>query len=503
MSKKRLKNGQGQDLRPGMSVTLTIFSVEKDLLIMTSNDEKLAAYNFEMHLDHYGDKTVKDFHDVYQSGDEITVTVEQVNAVVVYTSREKQKSEDSFLYLASLVGTTTLVSAKIVDQISTHGLNLDYNGISIFLPATHLEGFYKKDFPKYKGQNIEINIIKAEKKESNFRSDLAYDVVGSRKAIIEQKRIDYEKNKEQREVKLKEERKVLKKEEFASLKVGDIVSARVYKVEKGFALLYLKYGMAFLGGANYSHSKVEDLTEVLKPKDEVKAMVIEKDEDRDRVVLSVRALTKTPYQLFKEEHPIGSVIKGKITAVNEFGIVVDLGNDLTGFLHKYQVSYDPKKANLENYQKNQEVSPAIIAYEDDKNRISLSLKALESNAWDGVKVEVGSVIDAEVVDTSKRDVTVKVQGLDILIPNKEVYFDEDEPRVKTGDILKVKVLDFNKNNWVLRLSARILKAQKEFEAVREMEKQSPKVEITIGDIIDQHLLDELEASSAPKKKGKK
>jgi ribosomal protein S1 len=214
-------------------------------------------------------------------------------------------------------------------------------------------------------------------------------------------------------------------------------------------------------------------------------------------------MTKTPYQAYKDTHSVGSETKGVVVSGNEFGLVVDLAPEITGFLHKYQVSYDPKKSSLDNYPKGTELNPIIIGYEDDKNRISLSLKALETNTWIDVNFEVGSVIEVEVIDVSKRDITVKAQTLDIVISNKEVYFSDDEPRLKLGDKINVKVLDFNKNNWILRLSSRILKAQKEFDAIREMEKQTPRVEITIGDIIDQDLLDELEAAEAPKKKGKK
>jgi len=485
------------NIKKGQSIQLTIFDVEKEKLTMLSDDFK--DKNFIMFIDHYNDSNVKDFTLVYKKGDVIRVTVEEKENDVVFCSRKTQKTEENFDYLVSLVGSSIRIGAKLEEVIKESGYRLTFKGISLFLPAGHAERFYMKEFENYKGHTIEVEVIKAERRENAFNP---FDIVVSRKKILDEKHQEYLRNKEDRILKIREERKQLREAEFENLSVGDIVKAKVFKVEKGFAILNLKFNRAFLMGFNYSRSKVDDLKTVLKEKQEIDAVIIEKDVEKKCFILSVKALTKSNFQVFRENNPVSSVVSGKVSNHNEFGLIIELFEGVYGFLHKSQISYDPTKADLRLFEKGHVLEVKIQSYDIEKERITLSMKALESNEWDKINLTEGQIIDLPVVDVTKRDVTVKVSGVDIIMQNRDVYLDANEPRCKVGDVLTVKVLEFSKDNWILRLNARVLKAQKEHEINQEMELSNPKVEVTIGDLIDQSLLEAIEGSKK-NKKGKK
>ena len=121
----------------------------------------------------------------------------------------------------------------------------------------------------------------------------------------------------------------------------------------------------------------EEAVRNYKKGDEVEAVVLAVDAQRERISLGIKQLEKDPFSNFLAEHPKGSMVNGKVTSVDAKGAVVDLGNGIEGYLRATELSRD-RVEDARTVLKEGDVVEARFVGMDRKNRnISLSVKAKE------------------------------------------------------------------------------------------------------------------------------
>ena len=150
----------------------------------------------------------------------------------------------------------------------------------------------------------------------------------------------------------------------------------------------------------------------LNIKDMVEGRVIGYDNDRKRVIMSVKDLQDNPWTTLKKEHPVDSVVKGTIKNITDFGLFVDFGSFLDGLVRKNDVSWREEIQDLNTvYKVGDEVEAKILSIDEDKERISLGIKQLEANPWKEVTklLPQGKAIEAKITAVSK-------QGLEVELP---------------------------------------------------------------------------------------
>lgn len=150
----------------------------------------------------------------------------------------------------------------------------------------------------------------------------------------------------------------------------------------------------------------------LNIKDVVEGRVIGYDNDRKRVIMSVKDLQDNPWTTLKKEHPEGSVVKGTIKNITDFGLFVDFGSLLDGLVRKNDVSWREDIEDLNTvYKVGDTVEAKILNIDEDKERISLGIKQLEANPWKEVTklLPQGKSVDVKISAVSK-------QGLEVELP---------------------------------------------------------------------------------------
>lgn len=150
----------------------------------------------------------------------------------------------------------------------------------------------------------------------------------------------------------------------------------------------------------------------LNIKDMVEGRVIGYDNERKRVIMSVKDLQDNPWTTLKKEHPEGSVVKGTIKNITDFGLFVDFGSFLDGLVRKNDVSWREEIADLNTvYKVGDTVEAKILNIDEDKERISLGIKQLEANPWKEVTklLPQGKSVDVKITAVSK-------QGLEVELP---------------------------------------------------------------------------------------
>jgi small subunit ribosomal protein S1 len=220
---------------------------------------------------------------------------------------------------------------------------------------------------------------------------------------------------------------------------------------------------------------------------EVKFVILEVDEEKHRISLSVKKCMSNPWQTFADSHKVGDVITGQIRNVADFGMFVALDEDIDGLVHASDISWSGSgEAELKNYKKGQEIECKVMSMDVAKERISLGIKQLGDDpyvaAFDGY--EKGAVVSCVVASTNKDGVEVNVDDKFITtIKKADLSSDKEDQRsdrFAVGDKIEAKIISFDKVNRKITLSIKALELD---ERKKAMQEHSGDAGSSIGDIL--------------------
>ena len=257
---------------------------------------------------------------------------------------------------------------------------------------------------------------------------------------------------------------LVKKEEldyFSSINVGDIVEGKVKEVLDFGVILELGPTTGFIHISEVSWDQVSDLIEKFGINDVVKAKVIEKDEEKRKIKLSLKQLEEDPWVEFKNAHNVGDVIKGTVKEVLDFGLVVDLSRN-KGFVHISELAWNNAAKVLKEFKEGDVIEAKIINIDDEKKNIKLSVKQLTENPWDSVKEKynIGDILERPIAEIFEFGLLVELEkDVEGLLHISDISYRRVTnlaSRYNVGEIIKFKIIDFNNEKSRLSLSAKAL-----------------------------------------------
>lgn len=152
------------------------------------------------------------------------------------------------------------------------------------------------------------------------------------------------------------------------------VKCKPKRILKNFAVFELPNGLegiCDIGDFDWRNNIV-NMKDYIKENEDIEMVIMAIDRDRQRIKLSLKHTTESPWRIFDREHPAGSIVDGTVKALVDSGAVISLENDLEGFMHISQVDL-PKGANLEEALKVGETYPFVVRETNQaKRKISLS-----------------------------------------------------------------------------------------------------------------------------------
>ena len=170
-------------------------------------------------------------------------------------------------------------------------------------------------------------------------------------------------------------------EEFAqSHKKGDKVSGQIKSITDFGVFIGLPGGidgLVHLSDLSWNESG-EDAVRNFKKGDEVEAVVLAIDTERERISLGIKQLAGDAFGTFASTHEKGSVIKGTVKTVDAKGAVIDLGNDVEGYLRASEIAADRVEDATTVLKEGQEVEAAVISLDRKNRSIQLSIKAKDA-----------------------------------------------------------------------------------------------------------------------------
>ncbi|EDO7067563.1 30S ribosomal protein S1 [Campylobacter coli] len=199
-----------------------------------------------------------------------------------------------------------------------------------------------------------------------------------------------------------------------------------------------------------------------KEGDKVPVKVVKYDKDRKHLSLSIKAALPDPWGEIKDSLEVGDTIKVIVSNIEPYGAFVDLGNDIEGFLHISEISWDKNIKNPKDYiSKGQEIDVEVIEINSDERRLRVSLRNLLSKPFDEFMKnhKIGDVIEGEVTSTTSFGAFVKIGSVEGLLHNEDASWDRNEKckdKFINGDIIKVKIIKIDEEGQKISLSIKEL-----------------------------------------------
>ena len=237
----------------------------------------------------------------------------------------------------------------------------------------------------------------------------------------------------------------------AAIQEGSSVKGRIVNIEDYGAFLEILpgvEGLIHVSEVSWSNQPV-NAREYFKLHQEFEAKVVTIDRDDRKMSLSLKQLSSDPWNTIDQRYPIGSRHKGKVMNLTPYGVFVELEIGIGGMIHISDLSWTKRYNHPSEFTRSGEfIDTMILDIDMDNRKLSLGHKQIEENPWDTFS-EVfpeGSYHDATILRKDDRGAIVQLPyGLEAFAPLKHIK-KEDNSTAELDEVLKVKILEFNRDD---------------------------------------------------------
>ncbi len=240
----------------------------------------------------------------------------------------------------------------IVTKTNKGGLEVTVGSLRGFMPAGQVDLRFVESLEPFVGQKLRVQITEANKGKRNL--------IVSRKAILE------------------EERGAAQEKILATLEVGNTLDGVVTSVKDYGAFVDLGGVDGFLHIGQISWQHIKHPNEMLAVGQAVQVKVITISEDKQKIGLSLKQLSSSPWEQAAVKYFQGQTVNGKVTRLTDFGAFVELEPGVEGMVHISELDHKRVNRVADIVAVGQEVELQVREVDPLKRRISLSLKALRA-----------------------------------------------------------------------------------------------------------------------------
>jgi small subunit ribosomal protein S1 len=373
-------------------------------------------------------------------------TGDPVEVVVVSTGEEIRVSRRLALEaqlkekLAEAVASGEPVEGKVAGR-RKGGFDVVVSGVRGFCPISHISDVRSDDVDQHLGQTYTFKVLE-------------YKPDGQRLVVS-------------RAAHLRETKEKLRDEAWATLEAGTEVEGRVRSLTDFGAFVDLGGVDGLVHVTEIGHHRVNHPREELQIDQEVRVKILELDRDKDRISLSIKALTENPWAAAEEKFPARAPFEGAVVRKTDFGVFVQLEPGMDGLLH---VSQLPPGVELDGseFEVGETVRGWVRDVDTDNRRIGLTMRQMpDRDPWERIEMryQEGQTVEGTVENGADFGVFVELEpGLSGLIPISELGLEKDaDPRAafSPGERLELKLMALDPNRRRISLSVRALKRDKE------------------------------------------
>jgi small subunit ribosomal protein S1 len=264
-------------------------------------------------------------------------------------SKKRARFERAWRRIEAAAESGEPVEGTVIEVVKG-GLIIDL-GVRGFLPASLVDIRRVQNLDEYMGQKIECKVIELNRSRNN--------VVLSRRAVLE------------------EERKEARQQILDRLQRGEVVTGTISNIVDFGAFVDLDGidGLIHISELSWGH--VNHPSEVLSIGDEVSVKVLDIDRDRQRISLGLKQTQEDPWERVVRTYNVGDVLEGKVTKVVSFGAFVEIMEGVEGLVHISELAQHHVENPREVVEPGDEVKVKILEIDEERRRLSLSLKRVE------------------------------------------------------------------------------------------------------------------------------
>ncbi len=342
-----------KDLKIGQIVSATITSAKDDGLTLAIKDVKKDDFSLpkEEIMGEYNKEAYQD-----KVGTKMRVMV-IAKGPIVFSEKAMEK------VLKEEAEVEEIKNGKIFEAVITAtnkgGLIGKYGSYQVFVPSSQIKLGFVKDLEKYVGKTLRL---KAEKVESR---GARRQIVGSQKVILESEKAERDAVKAQKEA-----------EFFASIQEGDVVLGSPVRFAAFGAFIDVNGFDCLAHISDLSWTGCKECADVLELNKQYEFKILKIDEENKRVSIGYKQLQPKPWDLVAEKYNVGDVIKGNVVRIVNFGAFVEVEKGVDGLIHVSQISNQWLENPVTALQVGQEVEAKILDINPEKEKMTLSIKAL-------------------------------------------------------------------------------------------------------------------------------
>jgi len=314
------------------------------------------------------------------------------------------------------------------------GMIVDVFGIEAFLPGSQIDVKPIRDYDQYVEKNMEFKVVKINHEFKN--------VVVSHKILIE---ADLEEQK---------------KEIIGQLEKGQVLEGVVKNITSYGVFVDLGGVDGLVHITDLSWSRVSHPNEVVELDQTINVVILDFDENKSRIQLGIKQLTKHPWEALDENLKVGDKLKGKVVVIADYGVFVEVAQGVEGLVHVSEMSWSTHLRSASDFVKvGDMIDIEVLTLDREARKMSLGMKQLTSDPWADIvtKYPVGSIHKGKVRNYTNFGVFVELEeGIDGLVYISDLSWTKKIKHpsdfVNVGDELDVKVVEINAAERKLNLS---------------------------------------------------
>ncbi len=328
-----------------------------------------------------------------KAGDVVEVLLETAESEdgTIQLSYRKAKRQKEWNAILAKHKEGDVVAGKVLKKIK--GGLLVHIGVNVFLPASQVDIRRPQSIDEYIDRTIECVILKIDEQRRN--------IVVSRRKLIEDRR------------------KLQKDKLLTELEVGQIRNGVVKNIAEFGAFVDLGGIDGLLHITDMGWHRVTNPRDVVQIDQTLEVYILHIDRDKEKIALSLKHKTPSPWQNIEAKYPINSRHNGEVVNIMPYGAFVKLEPGIEGLVHISEMSWvkriaDPK----ELVQIGDKVEVQVLNINHDKKEISLGMKQCQSNPWGEVakKYPTGTIITGVVRNLTNYGAFIEIEeGIDGLL----------------------------------------------------------------------------------------
>ena len=265
----------------------------------------------------------------------------------ILLSRKKVEISEHWNEIIKAYEDKSFVTAKVIREVKG-GVIAAYKEVTGFIPMSQLNDRYVEKADEFIGKTLTVKVTRVDQKRNK--------AVFSHKAYLAE-----EKSKKIAEI-------------WSSINVGDTVEGTVMRFTDYGAFVDIGGIDGLLHISEISWGKLKHPQEALKIGQKINVKILSMNEEKGKISLGLKQNTPEPWSVINENYQVGQVVEGKVVQIKEYGAFVELEPGLDGLVHISEIAHKRVTNIADEISIGQMVNAKILEIDEEKRRISLSIK---------------------------------------------------------------------------------------------------------------------------------